>query len=100
MNTLLIWEEVPETIKLYVIPNDVAEQYLTHLEQAHQKYINTEGWDSNTGLLFLNTALIEDDTPAEVGFEQYAGVLNQYKVNSDKPLQANISRVFVSGFML
>jgi hypothetical protein len=101
-NTLLIWEEVPETTKLYVIPNQVADEYRPHFDDAHNHMINQQGWENNNGLLFLNTALSDaPDGIAEKGFEQYLGIFAKYKVSIDSPLKdQNITAVYHSGFLL
>lgn len=102
MYTLLIWEEVPETTKLYLIPNQVVDEYRPHFEDAHNHMINQVGWENNDGLRFLNTALSEaPDGEPEKGFEQYLGIFAKYKVSLDKPLtKQNITAVYHSGFLL
>jgi hypothetical protein len=98
-NVLLVWEEVPEETKLYLIPGEVAEKYEGFLKDAHGNYINTVGWEDHHGLFFLNTALGEE--VPEKGYEEYLGVLRDYKVDSSAPLtDANITTVYVSGFIL
>ena len=95
---LLIWEEVPEETKLYLIPNEVAEKYESFLKDAHNNLINTVGWEEHPGLFFLNTAL-GDEVP-EPGYEEHLGVLRQYKVDTADPLTENITKVYLSGFIL
>lgn len=101
VSVLLIWEEVPEDTKLYVIPNDVAEKYRHYLTEAHGNMINHTGWENNKGLLFLNTALADQgDGVAEKGFEEYLGIFARYKVSLESPLKnQNITTVYHSGFL-
>lgn len=99
MFTLLIWEEVPEEIKMYLIGNEVAAKYEEFLKDAHGNYINTVDWEEHPGLFFLNTALGEE--APEEGFEEHLGVLRQYKVDHKAPLlNQNITAVYASGFIL
>jgi hypothetical protein len=96
-STLLIWEEVPDTTKLYVIPNEVADKYRSFLEQAQNKLINND--EMNPGLAFVNTALGEE--VSEEGFEEHLGIFRQYEVKLDNPLvDQNITTVYHSGFYL
>jgi hypothetical protein len=98
-NVLLVWEEVPEETKLYLIPGDVAAKYEHFLKDAHNNYINTVGWEDHPGLFFLNTALGEE--VPEAGYEDHLGVLRDYKVDSSTPItDADITSVYVSGFIL
>lgn len=83
-STLLIWEEVPESVKLYLIPNKVADTCREELEIANGTYVNN---DDNAGLYFLDTAL-------EAG-----GSLAQYETRSALAY-VNITHVYVSGFIL
>jgi hypothetical protein len=123
LHTLLIWEWNPENIQVYLIPNDqLTEAQSVLLERAHGYYINGNGnCLDNTGLAFLNQALLED-TPQnreDNKGEQYVeniGMLVQYaKYDRAKDAAASvlnnvqayagtggvlISRVIVSGFYL
>ncbi len=100
MSVLLIWEEVPENTVLYVIPNEVAEEYREFLEMAHGKMINAD--EMNKGMEFLNVAISgEDCGKADAWAKQYVGCLKQYKVDHTKPVTAEIiSLVYLLGFML
>jgi len=96
-HTLLIWEEVPETTKLYLIPNEVADQFSAYLKEAHNKFVNSDTY--NDGLKFLNTALGEE--APEEGFEEHLGVLRGYKCDEKQPLlDKTITAVYLSGFIL
>jgi hypothetical protein len=96
---LLIWQLVPEEVKLYMIPSHIGEEYTSYLEQAHGKLIN--GNEMNPGLQFLNTALSEEKGFAEAGFEKYEGIFVEYEADTKEPISHNrITRVYLSGFIL
>jgi hypothetical protein len=95
--TLLVWELVPEDTDLYLIPNEIADQYREYFVAAHNKQINCD--DMNDGLRFLNTALGEDT--AEENFEDYLGLFVEYKQKKSVPLTNQlITNVYLSGFVL
>lgn len=101
MYTLLVWEENPEAIKMYLIPNDViTDQYRAFLQQAHNRMINSD--EMNDGMKFLNHALCPTkDTFDDDGFEQYVGVFSSYIVNNNNPITDKvITAVYLSGFCL
>lgn len=114
-NTLLIWEEIPEDTTLYLLPSEVADKYLDLLTQAHNKFINFS--DYNEGLAFLNAALCDEEhiddneyfedengisnkTPGIKAKKEWRCIFAKYKVDESLPLEANISRVILSGFAL
>lgn len=101
-STLLIWEEIPEETKLYVIPNEVADKFKHYLAKAQGNFINGRDWETNEGLKFLNTALSEeDDSVPEPGFEEHKGIFAQYKTRIHTPLtEQHITAVYHTGFLL
>ena len=99
MHTLLIWEEVPEKTRLFVIPNEVADKYVHFLEQAHNKLINSD--DSNDGMNFLNYALFTGEEEWDEKFKEYRGLFSSYEVNLENPItDFIITSVYYSGFVL
>ncbi len=99
MFTLLIWEEIPEETKFYLIPNEVAAEHEAFLKNAHHHFINEVDWNKRPGLLFLNTALGEE--MPEAGYEKYLGIFRKYETPHNKPLTGqNITTVYLSGFFL
>lgn len=106
--TLLVWEEVPETTKLYLIPNSTldAEDHTT-LKTANGNYINggTDNDDgAETALDCINNALCEDakylddDHPAG---SKWAQRWKDYEQGKDKPIEGVIvTHVYVCGFLL
>lgn len=102
-NVLLIWEEIPEETKLYLIPSDMAIKYKGFLESAHGNYINTVDWENHPGLMFLNAALSEEGSSEgiEEPYVEYLGVLAKYKVDVKHPLyKQTITEVYLAGFIL
>ena len=93
-HVLLIWNEIPEGNKFYLIPEEITPEQFVSLNEANDKFINCTG-DDVPGLDFLNTALEQaylDDDAKE-------GEWSKYKV--ELPLKdLYISQVFHSGFML
>lgn len=114
--TLLIWEEVPETTHLFLIPNDVitpAQREL--LKQAQGRLINRD--DENPGLEFVNAAVTDPkyrqkpedytddndirDRPSDQFFQDQC-IWHQYEVpiKEDEEILRPITQVVFTGFML
>jgi hypothetical protein len=120
MFTLLVWEEIPEDTKLFLIPNEVIDSTrLELLKQAHNKFINQD--EENDGLRFLNAALLDekyvnDDSMFDDGYtshrdggrvyrceptpKEWRCIFAKYKQDSSKVVEADITRVIISGFIL
>lgn len=99
---LLVWEEIPEDRKLYVIPREVADKFTAYLEEAHNHFINIGDWADNKGLKFLNTAIDDyEGNPDEPGFEEYRGIFAQYKHPPDAPIKGKtIEAVYLAGWVM
>lgn len=98
-HVLLVWEEIPEATKLYLIPEEEAKPYFKYLLEAHDKYINSD--DMNEGMQFLNSALASNHEDVEKGYEKFATIWAKYRYDEKRPLRdTHITAVFVSGFML
>lgn len=100
-HTLLIWNRNPEEIQLFLIPDEVADQYRPFLAEAHGKMIN--GSDMNPGLEFLNIACNEglDAGDCSPEYVQYNGCLTAYRwTQTIHIIAANITHVYSSGFFL
>jgi len=96
-HTLLVWEMVPEVTELYLIPDTESHLYVKYLQEAHNKFINSN--EMNDGLRFLNTAIAETDP--EKGFEEHLGIFLPFKWDLEKPLTNQfITAVYQSGFIL
>lgn len=100
MNTLIIWENVPESLTLYIIPNEIADKYRNFLEQAHGTYINSG--KENEGTNFVNNAIAEGKYEEYEGSnEDYHGLFASYKVNGEAPVAGvDINYVYYTGFLL
>jgi len=120
MFTLLVWEEIPEDTKLFLIPNNViSSTQLGLLKQANNKFINRD--EENAGLRFLNAALLDekyinDDSYFDDGFTTHHGgerikrceptpkkwrcVFAKYLQDPNQIIEADISRVILSGFIM
>ena len=97
-HTLLIWEEVPEQITLYLLPSSVEKTFREVLEKSHNHFVNEEGWEMNQGLNKLNDLIYGND---EVSAE---GEFSTYKLDNQNPLimvpSCSITRVYRSGYLL
>jgi hypothetical protein len=109
--TLLIWEEVPELCKLYLIPNDaITEEVGNALITAHGSCLNSVGLsdEQEDALNFLNNALVSKDSIERSGDQLFPngypnekkGVLGMYQVVGEKPIYDNITAVYKAGFIL
>jgi len=105
--TLLIWEEIPESIKLVLIPNDVlGKNDLKIFRQVHGKYINsTETSKADEKALDrINNALCS--VPEHLGKDhpigsKWAMRFKDYIRPNEVPIEdENITRVFRMGFFL
>lgn len=105
--SLLIWEEVPETVHLYLVPDEIITQEQRELlKEAHQNYINARGSENNRGLAFLNAAFYggeEGQSGVDGEFESVVGIFKNYKVENSpgQPLLGqHITNVYQAGFLL
>lgn len=99
--TLLIWEEVPETRKVYLIPNSVAHKYRDLFNIAHNTFINCQ--KMNDGLDFLSQALLDDIEYAIKDSRYYTNACEfvKYKIDNTTPIiNKKITHVYISGFYL
>jgi len=105
--TLLIWEEVPENVSLYLIPNDdLTPEDVGILHKAHNNYINSVHTVARAGhaLDAISNALCEN--PKYLGDEhpigsRYACAWGKYKQSPDLPIQNTmITSVIRCGFLL
>lgn len=98
--TLLVWEEIPENTKMFMIPNEIADKYRNYLEEAHNRYINID--ETNDGMNFLNYALAKEKWAEGYPMEEHTGVFADYEVNFKNNPISNVQITFVyhSGFCL
>lgn len=102
--TLLIWENVPEDTKLYVVPNDeITDEQRRYLNEADGKIIGYA--DMCKGLEFLNAALCSkeewcaDEAPKEWRCI-WANKLVAERGQAYGDRGISITRVYVSGMAL
>jgi len=111
--SLFIYNQIPDQVDLYLIPNQDIEDngWLSFFQNAHNKFINNDDLDSNKGLKFLLSATVsnkylEDDTYFNDHFDtsykvEWRCVLDKYKQDNAKPIEnVIVTRVFMSGFIL
>lgn len=103
--TLLIWEEIPESIKFYVIPDaNLDEEDRKVLDRCQGKYINhTEQTDEESRALdCVNAALTENREYLPSGHppnSKWACRFQDYKTEAG-PLGVTISHIVQCGFLL
>jgi hypothetical protein len=95
-STLIIWEEVPENTRFFLVPNTIIDtEFVSNLHQANDRFVNTVGWRKNKGLNFLKDWLFDEDGDCKK---------SEFEVNSqvDKLVFDNvvITRVCHAGFIL
>jgi hypothetical protein len=98
--SLVIWEIVPDDTNLYLIPNNVITDDLRRvLEGAHGKFINQDDDVEDTDK--LQYALMDADPTYEIEHKEYLGLFVDYCVSDkSKPIVANITHVYLTGFIL
>jgi hypothetical protein len=103
-NTLLVWENVPETTEFYLIPNDLIDQngWLPLFKEAHGKFINSDDWCP--GLEFINAALCSPEFAHEEESDlakEWLYCLHSFKVDPKNMLDnVDVSRVVLSGMIM
>ena len=104
--TLLIWEEVPESTKVAVIPNDTLDAD-THavLARAHGKYINSTNTppEDEAALECVNLAMCSDSKyiGAEHLGSKWTMRFSSFVADSEKPITGKlITHVYRCGFLL
>ncbi len=117
-NTLLIWEEVPEATRLFLIPNDIITlEQNKFLREAHGKFVNND--PMNDGMDFLNAAVTKREhkvtkadcigpsngfiPPSELFFANQCAWA-EFEVPKENMMNlkegGEITRVCLSGFLL
>jgi len=110
---LLIWEEAPEGLKFFIIPeSEISSRQLDLIKEANGKMVNRD--DLCEGLLFLNNVL---NSPDAKGFDidSSTGCFTRYLVewvmrrddetpidlsNVTCPNGYHITKTFQSGFVM
>jgi hypothetical protein len=96
MKTLIVWNEVPEQVRLFLIPSkDIDREFLNHLEGANEHFINEENWDKNEHLMFLSNYLFDEGGNCIKSELEVSNVLGTLPINGEY-----INQVCVSGIYL
>lgn len=111
-STMIIWEEVPENTKLYVIPNDmISDSDREVIQKCQGHYINFNNYDEsvNEALNCLCNALSPIDKPGYLApdhldwacrYSMYMMCGNDRESNY-KPIEGvNITHVYLCGFIM
>lgn len=98
-STLLIWEDNPDNIVFYLIPNEVADKYRMQLEEAHGTYITFVSENDATRFVFSAISEYEyDDDYVCESLEATHGIFKSYKLEGASPIiGANINSVYLVG---
>jgi len=121
----LIWEELPESIKVFVIPtSDISKEEVAMLRACHRNYVNSaskftelaSAGEIDVALIRLTQLLTDPsakwitdkyrEEQAEqlymdtVEFNKMLGRWFQYQVDSDKPKTLPRSKLYRSGFLM
>lgn len=100
MNTLVVYNECPEAVRFFVIPNDkLTPEHIEFLEQAQGKMINAD--EMNPGMEFIMSAVSKNPEHCDPSLpEAHRCVFHPYSQDSSKPITAPITRVYYTGFAL
>lgn len=69
--TLLIWEEIPETLKLFLIPDDIIlEDHRRALECINEKLMNSDKFSQKEEMLhaFVSVAILDEKSRGDFTF--------------------------------
>lgn len=98
MKTLLIWEEIPEKTRFFVLENLTQTDYEA-LSSAHGKVINCD--EENDGMKYLSSSLTPDAKKEEYGVDLSYPDWSVFEIKIEKLSNAGPwDRVFWSGFAL
>ena len=96
--SLLIYEEVPENTRLFIIPNEkITDEQQAVLEACHNKFVNQD--DQTEEMDVLAELICKEKKHCRKGAThacQWAG----YEHSNDQPLKYTVTRIFISGFIL
>jgi hypothetical protein len=97
--TLLVYEMVPEDTNLYLIPNQVADQYRHFLQQAAGKFVNSD--DTNDGMHFLIAATSPKKEYVDNDWTEYGMIFHPYLLSDQSAIEDKIiTAIYLSGFIL
>jgi len=97
-HTLVIWQNIPEETKLYLIPDDeISTEQRKLLKEANGKFINSD--PCCEGLDFVNAAFSEDEFE-DHPFADQACCFASYETSSNRIKDVLITSVCVTGIFL
>jgi hypothetical protein len=97
--TLIIWQEIPENCKLYLVPNElITPEHAQLIAEANGKIINAD--DDCDGLLFLNAAISEVQFDEDLQFHEQCGLYVNLEVDALSIKNVKITSVCLTGFLL
>lgn len=105
MSTLVIYEELPESQRIFLLPDDVYEKYRNYLDETHGRYVNLH--DTNPGMEFLMFAVAKKIEYVNDGNWKPIGcIFTKYEIEQAQgvpitvPAGNVIQRVILTGFVL
>lgn len=97
--TLVVWQNIPEETKLYLIPDEeISPKQRKLLEDAHEKIINCN--PNCEGLDFVNAAFSEEEYPKDLPFANNAGCFASYETPPSHIKDVLITSVCMTGFLM
>ena len=102
MITLVIWEQIPETTDLFLIPNsEIDDEMRGIMQRAHGKLINAD--EDVEDALKLNAAFSpkNEKYPVDDEYLPYWGRFAQYRAEENGPIQnTHVTHIYMSGWVL
>jgi hypothetical protein len=101
-HSLLVWVYFSQdTTDCYLIPNAVADQYRHLLQEANNKFINSD--KENAGMCFLNEAVLPTIDLSNHESKKHACLFHDYLWANDHAIgegaDVNITHVYTSGIV-
>lgn len=98
-HTLLVWEDIPETRRIFLIPNDKIDSKMRDaLRKSNGKFINS---DTEVELLMIQAAVAKNGEEALEGFDEWVGFLIPFEKKFGDPIEeVEIESFYFTGFIL
>ena len=97
MRVLLIWEDIPETTRFFVI-DDPSDKELEYLEEANGLFINAD--DETDGLQYVYTAICNPEYAGDyVTYLDFCKASVWFHKEQESPIDGPIDKVFWCGFI-
>jgi hypothetical protein len=102
MSLLLIWQEIPDSIQLYVFPDN--HEDIENLKLCHNLLVNGDDWKPGDPVDFLNEKLSDENGVNHyLDYLVYSNNTSEHAYNKymiERPFDLNINTIVVSGFYL